>query len=573
MARKSRRNAMAKEARPKTSSRSRTGIYVRLSVEDNGYKDGESIQNQIEFLKDFVQQNEENLQLVDIYADNGTTGTNFDREQWNHLLEDIKTQKINCVLVKDFSRIGRSYIEVGNYLEKVFPFMRIRVISVNDDFDSQKQAFESSMLVHSLKNIANEYYARDISQKVTQAKRTKQHSGEFVSGILPYGYKRSKEDRSKLDVDKEAADIVRKIYEWRMQGKGCIQIANYLNELALPSPGQYRYLTTGTQFKRSENTKWKSKHVAGILKNPIYLGDMVQGRTRSSYFEQGGKLRWLPEEEWIVVKGTHEPLVTPQQFEAAHKMAEESRQRHEYQMQVNAGIKHEEAPLPGKVYCGQCGRLMTRRSRVTDGRRDYLYFCDSGHEVWKEKCKNMHVHEDWLLDVLKKIAIDQVQINDMSEYCLKISQSKSGDKSRSLEFKKKEAERHLSLLRQQKKELYPDLKDGLLSLEEYEFEKNRITEEERKWEKKLSAWMETQQAETEISNIFEVWKAVIEELKNNNDSNRLFDQLFDRVTVFSPHRIEVECSFVNQLTEWSKKLGKTEWLVQILTEAEGEGNE
>ena len=139
-------------------------------------------------LRDFVARREE-LNLIQTYVDNGTTGTNFAREQWNCLIEDIKAGKINCIVVKDFSRIGRNYIEVGNYLEKIFPFLQIRVIAVNENYDSNKQNFESGMLMNSLTNIVNEYYAKDISRKVTQVKRTMQQKGEFVSGVLPYGYK------------------------------------------------------------------------------------------------------------------------------------------------------------------------------------------------------------------------------------------------------------------------------------------------------------------------------------------------------------------------------------------------
>lgn len=146
-------------------AKSLVGIYTRLSIEDNGYESKDSIQNQIAFLKEYIERHEDDFELVEVYVDNGTTGTNFDREEWNCMVSDIKAGKINCVVVKDFSRLGRNYIEVGNYLEKVFPFLGVRVIAVNENFDSEKQTFENSMLMNSLTNIVNEYYARDISKK------------------------------------------------------------------------------------------------------------------------------------------------------------------------------------------------------------------------------------------------------------------------------------------------------------------------------------------------------------------------------------------------------------------------
>lgn len=338
MARKSRKQGkhMNVGVSVSDSPKSLVGIYARLSVKDNAYATKDSMQNQIAFLKEYVENHGDELQLVKVYVDNGTTGTNFDREKWNRLMEDIKSGEINCIVIKDFSRMGRNYIEMGNYLEKIFPFLGVRVIAVNENFDSDKQSFESRMLMNALTNIVNEYYARDISKKITQTKRTMQKKGECASGILPYGYRKSEENKRKLVIDVESSSVVRKIFEWRIQGKGCLMIANYLNELAVPSPGLYRYMNGNQAFKRSSNTKWKSKHVVGILENLVYLGHMVQGKTRCSYFEQGGKLRFLPKEDWLIVENMHEALVTQEQFDIVADMAEKSRKRHIKQMEAHA---------------------------------------------------------------------------------------------------------------------------------------------------------------------------------------------------------------------------------------------
>lgn len=323
MARKSKKrmNAMLEKDSESTALKYQTGIYVRLSVRDHKSKTKDSIENQIAFLKEFAEKRAEEFEIIQVYSDPGATGTNFNRENWNALLDDIKSGVINCIMVKDFSRIGRNYIEVGNYLENIFPLLGVRVVSVNDNFDSKDQSLESDMLMHALTHIVNEYYARDISRKVTQTKKTMQKKGEFASGVPPYGYKKSEADRKKLEADLECAGIVQKIFFWRINGKGCGQIANYLNELALPSPGQYRYMNGYSAFARSQHTKWKSKHIAGILTNPVYLGHMVQGKTRRSYFEQNGKLRSLPKEDWMIVKNTHQALITQEQFDIAAKMS------------------------------------------------------------------------------------------------------------------------------------------------------------------------------------------------------------------------------------------------------------
>ena len=187
MARKSRKPSanLAPATENKESLLYKTGIYVRLSVEDNGGDAKDSIQNQTEYLKEYVSREHSDLQFLRIYADNGTSGTSFDRDGWKRLMADIKTGEIQCIVVKDFSRIGRNYIEVGNYMEKIFPFLGIRVISVNDNFDSREKPFHENMLMNSLVNIVNDYYAKDISRKVVQARKIMQKNGEYTAGTCP----------------------------------------------------------------------------------------------------------------------------------------------------------------------------------------------------------------------------------------------------------------------------------------------------------------------------------------------------------------------------------------------------
>lgn len=278
-------------------------------------------------MKEYIKKQEGTFQLVKVYEDNGATGTNFERRAWKQLMEDSKSGKINCILVKDFSRIGRNYIEVGNYLETIVCFLNVRVIAVNENFDSLKQLFQSNMLTNALIHITNEYYARDISKKVSQAKRVMQKKGECVSSVLPYGYQKSERDKKKLALDMESADIVKKIFEWRIQGKKYARIASILNELTVPSPGFYRYLKGNQSFRRSNQIPWTSKHVRYILTNPVYLGHMVQGKTRCSYFEQEGKSRVLPKKDWIIVKNTHPPIITQGQFDLVEAIARLGQER------------------------------------------------------------------------------------------------------------------------------------------------------------------------------------------------------------------------------------------------------
>ena len=569
MARKSRKSSKCTDLKAPAAVPvvSFVGIYTRLSIEDNGYESKDSIQNQIAFLKEYVEKQEDDFRLVKVYVDNGTTGTNFDREEWNRMIGDIKAGEINCVVVKDFSRLGRNYIEVGNYLEKVFPFLGVRIIAVNENFDSEKQMFENSMLMNSLTNIVNEYYARDISKKVTQSKRTMQKNGEFVSGVLPYGYtqasgrEKSDKDRKKLVIDQESADVVKKIFEWRLQKKGCTVIANYLNELAIPSPGMYRYMNGNQSFKRSSNVKWKSKHIAGILANPVYLGHMVQGKTRCSYFEQNGKLQFLPKEDWIIVEGTHEPLITQEQFDAVAVMAEESRKRHVQQMKVYKDIPHTQNLLRNRIFCGQCDSLMTRRSRVKNGKRDYCYFCNAPKSKIGVHCTNTHIHEIPLMEAVTEATDRQLRLLGKIENQWSRQKQSEGYKKKEKEItnQKKDLEEAVNRIKILRQEIYEDMKEGLLSPADYEYERKRLAKKLDEYDAAMANLMEGDRMEKEVEELLGRYRQSVLELEGVGKSDdvismELLDLLIDKIVVYSPEKVEVTYSFADELKKWCQEL-------------------
>lgn len=535
MARISRKQNKAEQAAACTKRYS-AGIYTRLSVEDNGYESKNSIQNQITFLKEYVEKREE-LNLIRIYVDNGATGTNFDREEWQCLMEDIKAGKINCVIVKDFSRIGRNYIEVGNYLENVFPFLQVRVIAVNENYDSSKQSFESSTLMNALTNIVNEYYAKDISGKVIQVKRAMQQKGEFVSGIVPYGYKKSDEDRKKLVIDGESASVVQKIFQWRLQGKGCTVISNYLNELALPSPGLYRYMNGNKRFNSSQKAKWKSKHVAGILTNPIYLGHMVQGKTQRSYFERGGKIQSVPQDKWMIVENTHKPLVSQEEFDIVSAIAAESRNKHMEQMNAHKDIPCYKNPLRRKFLCGQCGGVLTRRSRVMNGVRDYYYFCTAPEMRIGAFCRNTHVHEEALMEAVTEAADCQLcvfgQLEKDGTSCQRTETYLETEEPE--DKKKQEITDFIQLIQEQKKKLYAEFREGLLARENYEDMKAKLAEKVERYKEEMQKLGNINRMEDEIQNV----------MKQRRQD--ILDNLIESVVVYSPNRVEITFTYADEL--------------------------
>lgn len=474
MARKSRRSPLQNQ-KEKIKLYS-VGGYIRLSNYDNGYKNGMSIQTQSSYIEKFIQE-QSDLCLYKIYSDNGFTGTNFEREAWSNLIEDIKKGIINCIVVKDFSRLGRNYIEVGNYLEKVFPFLGVRVISINDCFDSQINSFDGKMLMSSFTNLVNEYYARDISAKITKIFKTKQAMGLLCSSIFPYGYKRSA-ILPKLEAEKETADIVKKIFQWRTLGKGCPTIANYLNELAIPSPGLYRYMNGDNRFKRCMSSKWNSKHVVEILENPSYLGYLVQGKTRTSFFETNGKTKILPKEEWTIIENSHEPFVSKEIFELVQKMAQKSRTQHQYRIEKNSNIPKTENLFAGKIFCGQCGKAMTRRSRVIEEKRVYCFYCNSKNNKISCNCTDTYIHEDVLIETIKKVIEQYLLLSDVKQKWQDIKNRKEYQlKQNQIETQQQNEIKHLHLLEIKKNELYTNVKMGLVTKEEYLYLKEQHDKE------------------------------------------------------------------------------------------------
>ncbi len=259
------------------------------------------------------------INVVKTYKDNGFSGTNFNRDGWEELMNDLYSKKINCIVVKDFSRLGRNFLETGNLLEKVFPFMNVRFISVNDNYDSENTAFSRSMLEISFKNLMNELFVRDIARKIKTNLDTRKAMGYIAVGSVPYGYDVSADGKS-LVLNPETAPVVRKIFEWRLLGKAKCEIARLFNELAIISPGRYRFLKSdGKKFKRQEHSKWIYQNITDILRNRVYIGDLVRNRATYSIFREK-RIHKNDVSEWIITENAHIAIVTKEMFEKAQAL-------------------------------------------------------------------------------------------------------------------------------------------------------------------------------------------------------------------------------------------------------------
>lgn len=279
-------------------------LYMRLSKED-GKTESRSISSQREILRNFAKEN--GFFIFDEYIDDGFSGTNFDRPAFNRMISDIESGKIGIVITKDLSRLGRDYISAGQFTEIYFPSKGVRYIAVNDDYDSESGFSDFTPF----KNLINEMYARDTSKKIRSAFYARMKKGDFIGAFAPFGYKRSKENRHRLVADKKSADIVKRIFSESASGKHPIAIAAGLDSDNIPTPIDFRNGTV-----KSKN--WSSATILKILKNPVYLGHMVQGKTSKISFKIKKSVS-VPEEKQFVVENTHEAIVDKETFEKANR--------------------------------------------------------------------------------------------------------------------------------------------------------------------------------------------------------------------------------------------------------------
>ena len=334
------------------------GIYIRLSMadEDTGYgskAESDSIGNQRMLINRFLDNHPElsHCQRSE-FADDGYTGTNFHRPQFTQMMEKVKRGEIDLICVKDFSRFSRDYIETGNYLECTFPFMGVRFISINDGYDSDDYKGTTGGLEVVMRSIIYAAYSKDLSVKTTSAKIQMMKQGKYVGGYAPYGYVLHPTIRNKLAVDPEAADVIRRIFREALEGSNTSQIARSLNDDGIPTPGQYfksKHPDKKKFSNMSEKISWETVMVYNILKNLVYTGTLVSRKMKSCGV--GSKKRVVNEP--IIVEGTHEAIVSKEDFELAQKVIRgggrnPTRKQHDY-------------PLKGLVRCGNCKRAMTRR--------------------------------------------------------------------------------------------------------------------------------------------------------------------------------------------------------------------
>ena len=492
MARVSRRPAIASQNNHVTPQKEEqqvvfhAGIYVRLSVVNSGIgEDCESLENQEALLREYIDAKPD-IRLIEVYSDNGETGTDFERPGFRRMLEDVRSGKINCILVKDLSRFGRNYIETGEYIEKIFPFLGVRFIAVCDDFDTHNPNCVNDGTVFSLKNLINEAYARDISAKIHAAFDAKRQNGEMKTKNAPYGYKLSGDPKHPYIIDEEAADNVRLIFRMKIEGISTNAIARHMEAAGCLTPLRYMK-EKGWVTQCRENSHWDMSAINRILTNPVYLGHMVQGKTVVRLCDNIPKTV-LPPEQWTIIENINPPIVDPETYDAVQRIIAKQKAQHRERCGKYDYLKTEPI-LPGLVFCACCGKPMIRRKNVVSPKSCLYYYICPTYRIHKDSvCPNKHgVREDELLTIVwEQIRRDMERLDDLEKRMAR-ARGSSSYRSRLSQIEQSitKAEYRLKKLKAYLLSAFESSGSGEMSEKDYEFVRCRYEKQMEEVEDEL----------------------------------------------------------------------------------------
>jgi len=537
-------------------------VYLRLSKFGNGKLNGDSIENQEMIVRAYLKKKAD-IQIGRVFIEDGHTGTVFDRPVFNEMMEEVHAGKYNCVVVKDLSRFGRNSLDATDYVTNKFPEMDVRFISVQDDYDSKLDTEGKSQMYIMIDNFINELYSKDISKKACVVLRSKRKQGLFIGGYAPYGYRKSENDKYVLEVDEEAAAVVRQIYEWRAEGQGYAEMYNRLNRMHIPSPTYYKYLK-GIMTNHSKTGKaypW-SKHVLyDILRNETYLGNVVQGKQLASFY-LNQELKPVGKDKWIVVERTHEAIVSRELFDRVQAVNESKCTA--YKQNANKyNLPKVENLYTGVIFCGDCGYAMKMvRSLSTNKDKAYYNFkCGNYYMHGKDYCTAKKIRKDDLdQTVLLAIRLNISLFADLQKELGRLNQNPV------IRLKTKETQRKIKELQLQEDKvsriragLYDDCKEGLLSNEEFVEMRDVYTKQLEEIRMKISR--------LESDNAFRVvdtradgtWARAIREYKNPKKITReLIETLIERIDIYEDSRMKITFKSMDEFEKLRLEIEKQE---------------
>lgn len=444
------------QSQTKEDTRLNTALYIRLSREDGDKAESLSVANQRMLLTEFMER-QNDLRLHDIYVDDGYTGTSFERPAFKRMIEDIESGNVQCVLVKDLSRLGRNLPEVSKYTGEYFPHKRVRFIAINDFIDRDYLDIDpdGDMMID-FKNMFNGFYPKDISKKVRSTFRSKQSNGQFIGAFASFGYVKSASDHNKLEIDPYAADIVKRIFAMYIKGSGQNTIAKILNEEGIPCPSAYKKqcgLNYHNCNRLDATSYWTYSTIRNILRNEIYTGNMVQNKSFRHMCKKDAIS--LPREKWIVVKNTHEPVIDRETWDKVQDLLK----RNTRQTSLTDNVHM----FAGYLRCGDCGRAMVKIKR----RGEICFNCGSYNRYGKKICTIHNITEGELEGiVLDDLNLIIRSVRDIKGLVAEENERQSKTRLGSLgDSSKYQAE--ISRLKKRKERAYEDYTDGLITKDEY----------------------------------------------------------------------------------------------------------
>lgn len=513
-------------------------LYLRLSKEDGDKDESDSIVNQKELIKEYLKSRPD-ICIHEIRVDDGYSGINFERPAFQKVLNDIKEGKVNCVIVKDLSRFGRNYIEVGKYIEKIFPYLGVRFIAINDNYDSIAINNQNDKIAISFKNLINDAYCRDISIKIRSNLEVKRKRGKYVGAFAPYGYKKSDRDKNQLVIDEDAAETVRDIFKMYLQGMSIHKIAKYLNEMGVLTPFEYKKSLGSkfyTGFKRNEDSKWTHITVIRILKNCVYTGDLVQGKETTPNYKVKKKIK-RDKNLWSFVENVHEPIVTIENYDNVQRLLKND---------TRTSMKKEKLYcLSGIIKCGDCGSNMSRKT-VLSGKKKFVYYVCGNHK-YNKQCSSHSIRaeglEQCILNILNHhieqvIYMDQV-LQDLENMPYRKNEAV---KKKQIISKQEEIKKYNNL----RIHLYEDFRDDLITKEEYKEMKE----------------IYRRRAETAGIALHQIQKEIASITASNGTTCQWIESFKECGTIMELSR-EVVASLIDEVLVYNKKAGERYGRIEV----------
>ena len=530
-----------------------TAIYLRLSEADgdlgvDGKDESNSIENQRKLLRNFVESRDDLPGEVIEYADDGYSGTNFNRPAFLNMIEDAKKGKVQVVVVKDLSRLGRDYITAGDYIEQIFPMLQVRFIAVNNGYDSGAPNGMNAGFDVAISNLINTFYSRDLSRKLKASNEVRWKKGISTSGNAPFGYVKSSDEKGKFVKDPDAAKIVRRVFDLALEGKNTTEIAFILNEEKLPTPYVYNQIKKNwklAELVTAESERlWDASTVGRVLKKYDYTGAMVMGRKRSlTVGAKRGKLQ--PESEWTVVEGIHEPIVTHEEFELANQVI---RQRKKV-----TNISENDYLLKGKIRCGNCRRALY----YEDTGRKESYLCRHGRQIGKhsscctEEYPVAHIDEIVWNALKDQIAtLEALGLKAKEKADKQMKSAKRTQKSLSTEIEKLKAEK----LRQ-----YEFYAEGNITKEEYIRRKKELGDLMEQLEQDRKAQGEEYERQSELLESANTISTMAHGFSGERKLSRpMVEAFIENVYVYDANRVEIIFRHEDEIAKLTESLDGAE---------------